>query len=189
MLLHDLGERRPRGRSASASPARVIGDAELPRDGRPAQVGVDQQHALVRAARQRAGEVDGRHRLAVAGRRAGDRDHLRLARAREAFDRQPQALILLGGERGGRREADQTASSTLRASSGFAGAVTVRMAMSPQKAIIRDELLVAAGDVGGSRGDERDGGQRRDGGERRLQSCRRRRRARSAESRRAPARS
>ena len=89
----------PRSVSASASPVRASVMRELPGDRWPAQVGVDQQDALVAAAGQRAGQVDRRHRLAVAGRRAVIAMTFSVARPRQALDREAQPLVLLRRER------------------------------------------------------------------------------------------
>ena len=89
-------------------PSSAVLHGELSRDRGATQVGVDQQDArIVGSARERAGQIDGRQRLTLARRRAGDRDHLQRAVAAEAFNREAQALVLFRRERARRGQRHQ----------------------------------------------------------------------------------
>ncbi len=181
------------GSDADAAVAQRIGqpdlgvrDPELPGDRRPAQVGVDEEHPVVRAAGQRAGQVDRRHRLAIARRRAADGNHPDVAPAGETFNRQPQALVLFGRKRGRRGEAYQ-----VRVEFRHVLVITLQGRTSGSPAHSErnqsDELVIAACHVGGRRGDQRNRRERGDGGERQLDAASASAPSRSAEWRRAPA--
>ena len=116
---------------------RLVGDAEERGDGRPAQIGIDEQYAFVAATGERSGQIDGGYGLSVACRGAGDGDHLHFTRACQTLNREAQALVLLGRERGRVCEAHEplvTGSQRIWFSH-VQDAVT--HGIGPQKAIIR----------------------------------------------------